>query len=99
MELLRDMAKDAALASRWCSFAFAGANDLVRAIGDAVHAVSPETRMCELQPGVCLPEHRGLYEACHASTGLPVGMRPGAGSLASIQLMNGMLMISRFEYV
>ena len=80
VELLRDMAQDAALAKRWRSFAFAGANDLVRTIGDAVHAVSPETRMCEQQPGVCLPEHRGLYEACHASTGLPVGMRPGAGS-------------------
>ena len=80
IELLRDMSQDSALAKRWRSFAFAGANDLVRAIGDAVHAVSPETRMCEQQPGVCLPEHRGLYEACHASTGLPVGMRPGAGS-------------------
>ena len=52
----------------------------VRAIAEAVHAASPETRMCIQQPGACFPEHRALYEACHAATGLPVGMRPGAGS-------------------
>ena len=80
VELLADMKADAALAGRWRSFAFDAANELVRAIGAAVHAASPDTRMCEQQPGLCFPEHRGLYEACHAATGLPVGMRPGAGS-------------------
>ena len=79
-ELLADMKADPELAGRWRAFAFDAANRLVRAIGDAVHAASPMTRMCEQQPGACLPEHRGLYEACHAATGLPVGMRPGAGS-------------------
>ena len=79
-ELLADMKADPALAGRWRTFAFDAANRLVRAIGDAVHAASPETRMCEQQPGFCFAEHRGLYEACHAATGLPVGMRPGAGS-------------------
>ena len=74
------MKADAALAGRWRSFAFDAANELVRTIGTAVHAASPETRMCEQQPGACFPEHRGLYEACHTTTGLPVGMRPGAGS-------------------
>ena len=79
-ELLADMESDAALARRWRAFAFEAANELVRTVGDAVHAASPDTRMCEQQPGACFPEHRGLYEACHAATGLPVGMRPGSGS-------------------
>ena len=78
--LLADMKADAGLARRWRAFAFDAANELVRTVSIAVHDASPETRMCEQQPGVCFSEHRGLYEACHAATGLPVGMRPGAGS-------------------
>ena len=79
-ELVEEMKADPALAARWRAFAFEGEADLVRAIADAVHAASPETRMCIQQPGRCFPEHRALYEACHAATGLPVAMRPGAGS-------------------
>ena len=79
-ELLKEMKSDRALAARWRAFAFEGEADLVRAIAEAVHAASPETRMCIQQPGRCFPEHRALYEACHAVTGLPVAMRPGSGS-------------------
>ncbi|MBQ9430627.1 MAG: hypothetical protein IJU44_03660 [Kiritimatiellae bacterium] len=78
--LVAEKNKDAAFAARWRAFAFEGEADLVRIIGEAVHAASPETRMCQQQPGACFPEHRMLYEACHAATGLPVGMRPGAAS-------------------
>ena len=79
-QLVAEMKTDAALAARWRAFAFEGEAELVRVIADAVHAASPETRMCQQQPGKCFPEHRLLYEACHAATGLPVGMRPGAGA-------------------
>ena len=79
-QLVAEMKSDAALAARWRAFAFEGEADLVRAIGEAVHEASPETRMCQQQPGACFPEHRALYKACHEATGLPVGMRPGAGS-------------------
>ncbi len=79
-QLVAAMKKDASLAARWRAFAFEGEAALVRLIGEAVHAASPETRMCQQQPGVCFPEHRLLYEACHAATGLPVGMRPGGGA-------------------
>lgn len=79
-QLVAAMKTDAALAARWRAFAFEGEAELVRVIADAVHAASPETRMCQQQPGKCFPEHRLLYEACHAATGLPVGMRPGAGA-------------------
>ena len=79
-QLVAAMKKDAALAARWRAFAFEGEAELVRVIGDAVHAASPDTRMCQQQPGKCFPEHRLLYETHHAVTGLPVGMRPGAGA-------------------
>ena len=79
-QLVAAMKKDSALAARWRAFAFEGEAELVRVIADAVHAASPETRMCQQQPGKCFPEHRLLYEAHHAATGLPVGMRPGAGA-------------------
>ena len=79
-QLVAAMKKDASLAARWRAFAFEGEAALVRLIGEAVHAASPETRMCQQQPGVCFPEHRLLYEACHAATGLPIGMRPGGGA-------------------
>ena len=79
-QLVAAMKKDAALAARWRAFAFDGEAALVRQIGEAVHAASPATRMCQQQPGACFPEHRLLYEASHAATGLPVGMRPGAGA-------------------
>ena len=79
-ELVAEIKKDAALAARWRAFSFKGEAELVRTIAEAVHIVSPETRMCMQQPGICHPEHRMLYEACHAATGLPVGMRPGAGA-------------------
>ena len=79
-QLVAEMKKDAALAARWRAFAFEGEAELVRAIAEAVHAASPATRMCQQQPGRCFPEHRLLYEADHAATGLPVGMRPGAGA-------------------
>ena len=79
-ELVAEMKNDAALAARWRMFAFEGEAELVRVIAEAVHAASPETRMCQQQPGKCFPEHRMLYEASHAATGLPVGMRPGAGA-------------------
>ena len=78
--LVKEMKSNKALEARWRAFAFEGEAELVRAIADAVHAASPATRMCIQQPGACFPEHRALYEACHAATGLPVGMRPGAGS-------------------
>ena len=79
-QLVEEMKSDAALAARWRAFAFEGEAALVRTIADAVHAASPETRMCQQQPGLCFPEHRLLYEAHHEATGLPVGMRPGAGA-------------------
>ena len=79
-QLVAEMKTDAALAARWRAFAFEGEAELVRVIAEAVHAASPETRMCQQQPGRCFPEHRLLYEAHHAATGLPVGMRPGAGA-------------------
>ena len=79
-QLVEEMKIDAALAARWRAFAFEGEAELVRVIAEAVHAASPETRMCQQQPGRCFPEHRLLYEAHHAATGLPVGMRPGAGA-------------------
>ena len=79
-QLVAEMKKDAALAARWRAFAFEGEAELVRVIAEAVHAASPTTRMCQQQPGKCFPEHRLLYEADHAATGLPVGMRPGAGA-------------------
>jgi len=79
-QLNEEMTADAALAARWRAFAFEGEAELVRVIAEAVHAASPETRMCQQQPGRCFPEHRLLYEAHHAATGLPVGMRPGAGA-------------------
>lgn len=79
-QLIEEMKTDAALAARWRAFAFEGEAELVRVIAEAVHAVSPETRMCQQQPGRYFPEHRLLYEAHHAATGLPVGMRPGAGA-------------------
>jgi hypothetical protein len=80
VQLVAEMEKDAALAARWRAFAFEGEAALARTIAEAVHAASPETRMCQQQPGMCYPEHRSLYEAAHAATGLPVGMRPGAGA-------------------
>jgi len=79
-QLAEEMKKDAALAARWRAFSFEGEAALVRTIGEAVHAASPGTRMCQQQPFRCYPEHRLLYEACHETTGLPVGMRPGAGA-------------------
>ena len=79
-ELISEMENDPALEKRWRAFAFEGEAELVKAIGKAVHTASPTTRMCQQQPGMCFPEHRALYEACHAATGLPVSMRPGAGS-------------------
>ena len=79
-QLVAAMKNDAALAARWRAFSFEGEAALVRQIGEAVHAASPATRMCQQQPGACFPEHRMLYEACHAATGLPVGMRPGHGA-------------------
>ena len=79
-QLIEEMKTVAALAARWRAFAFEGEAELVRVIAEAVHAVSPETRMCQQQPGRYFPEHRLLYEAHHAATGLPVGMRPGAGA-------------------
>ena len=79
-QLVAEMKNDSALAARWRAFAFEGEAELVRVIAEAVHAASPETRMCQQQPGKCFPEHRLLYEADHAATGLPVGMRPGAGA-------------------
>ena len=79
-QLVEEMKTDAALAARWRAFAFEGEAELARVIAEAVHAASPETRMCQQQPGRCFPEHRLLYEAHHAATGLPVGMRPGAGA-------------------
>lgn len=79
-ELLAEMKTDPALEARWRSFAFEGEAALVKAIAEAVHAASPETRMCQQQPGACFAEHRALYKAAHDATGLPVGMRPGAGS-------------------
>ena len=79
-QLVAAMKKDAALAARWRAFAFEGEAELVRVIAEAVHAASPETRMCQQQPGACHLEHRLLYKAHHDATGLPVGMRPGAGA-------------------
>ena len=79
-QLIEEMKDNAALAARWRAFAFEGEAELVRVIAEAVHAASPETRMCQQQPGRYFPEHRLLYEAHHAATGLPVGMRPGAGA-------------------
>ncbi len=79
-ELVEAMKTDAALEARWRAFAFEGEANLARAIAEAVHASSPTTRMCQQQPGWCFPEHRMLYEAHHEATGLPVGMRPGAGA-------------------
>ncbi|MBR4170733.1 MAG: hypothetical protein IKR48_03690 [Kiritimatiellae bacterium] len=79
-ELLAGMKKDAGLAVRWRAFAFEGEAALARTIADAVHAASPETRVCQQQPGACFPEHRMLYQTYHEATGLPVGMRPGAGA-------------------
>ena len=79
-ELLSEMKTDSALEARWRAFAFEGETALVRAIAEAVHAASPETRMCQQQQGACFAEHRALYNAAHEATGLPVGMRPGAGS-------------------
>ena len=79
-ELLAEMKTDPALEARWRAFAFEGEAALVRAIAEAVHAASPNTRMCQQQPGACFAEHRALYRAAHDATGLPVGMRPGAGS-------------------
>ena len=79
-ELLAEMKTDPSLEARWRAFAFEGEAALVRAISEAVHVASPETRMCQQQPGTCFKEHRALYRAMHEATGLPVGMRPGAGS-------------------
>ena len=79
-QLVDEMKTDAALAARWRAFAFEGEAELVKVIAEAVHAASPETRMCQQQPGMCYPEHQLLYKAHHAATGLPVGMRPGAGA-------------------
>ena len=79
-ELVEAMKTDAALEARWRAFAFEGEANLARTIAEAVHASSPATRMCQQQPGRCFPEHRMLYEAHHEATGLPVGMRPGAGA-------------------
>ena len=67
-QLVSEMQTDSALEARWRAFAFEGEAALVRAIGEAVHAVSPTTRMCQQQPGACFPEHRALYEAHHAAT-------------------------------
>lgn len=78
--LIAEMKRDPALAARWRAFAFEGEAALARAIGEAVHAASPTTRMCQQQPGACYSEHRLLYDTHHQVTGLPVGMRPGAGS-------------------
>ena len=78
--LVEAMKNDKKLEARWRAFAFDGEALLVRAIADAVRAASPGTRMCVQQPGACFAEHRALYEACRAATGLPVAMRPGAGS-------------------
>lgn len=79
-QLVEEMKKDAELEARWRAFAFEGEAELVRAIAEAVHAAAPTTRMCQQQPGMCYPEHKMLYEASYVATGLPVGMRPGAGS-------------------
>ena len=49
-QLVEEMKTDAALAARWRAFAFEGEAELVRVIAEAVHAVSPETRMCQQQP-------------------------------------------------
>lgn len=79
-ELVEAARTDAALEARWRAFAFEGEANLARTIAEAVHASSPATRMCQQQPMRCFPEHRRLYEAHHEATGLPVGMRPGAGA-------------------
>ncbi len=79
-QLLKDIKQDSELADRWRAFAFEGETELAKAIAEAVHEVSPQTRMCLQQPGACFPEHKAIYEAFHATTGLGVGMRAGAGS-------------------
>jgi hypothetical protein len=79
-ELLSEMERDAALAARWRAFAFESEVEIVRTVAEAVRAVSPQTRICQQQPGACFPEHRMLYDAAHRISGLPVGMRPGAGA-------------------
>lgn len=78
--LVAAMKSDAALASKWRAFSFRGEAGIARTIAEAVHAASPETRVCQQQPGMCFPEHQLLYKAYHEATGLPVGMRPGAGA-------------------
>ena len=77
--LVQKMKNDKDLSARWREYSFVGEAELVYHIGKAVHAASPATRMCIQQPGVCFPEHKKLYEACFAATGIPVGMRPGSG--------------------
>lgn len=79
-ELVTAMKSNKALAEHWRSFAFDSELGIVRAIAKAVHKASPGTRMCQQQPGACFAEHRALYVVHSEATGLPVGMRPGAGA-------------------
>ncbi len=79
-QLLEEMKNDSSLEARWRAFAFESEVEIVRTVAEAVKSVSPQTRICQQQPGACFPEHRMLYDTAHQISGLPVGMRPGAGA-------------------
>ena len=77
-QLLAEMKKNPALAARWRAFAYESQALVVKAVAEGVHAASPETRVCIQHPGNVAAGSRRMYEAAHAATGLPSGMRVGA---------------------
>ena len=75
----RAMAEDEGLAQTWQTFSICALVRVARVIADAVHRVSPETRVC-LQNG-CTDDRvelvRALLAELNAATGLPTAFRAG----------------------
>ena len=76
-ELAKAIRSDAAVRARWDDYSCAGMGELTRAVAAAVHRKSPGTVMGYQYGGrLRLAIPRGL----HDGSGLPVRLRPGAGS-------------------
>ena len=73
------IAEDATLYDAWERFSFAGIAEVARTIAEAVHGVSPETRLGLQHCWWRNDSQLAVFNAMHEATGLPVGSRPGGG--------------------
>ncbi|MDD4889402.1 MAG: hypothetical protein PHU85_05690 [Phycisphaerae bacterium] len=71
----------------WTAFNQGSLAGIARAIAEAMHAISPKTRMAFQHCGhefamLSGPDWHGVFNALRDATGLPVGSRPGHGFYA-----------------